>query len=87
MTDISEQPVPNSLLLDTNMIPTNGDEDVSRSQSGDVNFVANNTAYPYKGGENYEHDDTGGESNFSGCADDVYNAHAEHEGWQEGYDY
>jgi len=87
MTNISEKPLSNSLLLDSNTLPTEGEENVSRSQSGDVYFVANHTAYQYKGGENYEHDDTGGESNYSGCVDDVYNAQAEHDGWQEGYDY
>lgn len=49
-------------------------------------FVSNHTGYR-PGGENYEHDDTGGKMNYSGVMDDVNEALKEHEDWQEGYDY
>ncbi|MCY7306986.1 MAG: hypothetical protein LH632_12730 [Rhodoferax sp.] len=38
-------------------------------------------------GEGWEHDDTGNQQNYSGCYDDIMDPIAEHEGWQEGYDY
>lgn len=47
--------------------------------------VTNSTGYA--GGENYEHDHTGSEMNASGCMDEMYSAAAEHDGWEEGYDY
>lgn len=49
--------------------------------------VSNNTGYGYEGSENFEHDDTGCLMNYSGCADDMLTAMAEHEDWEEGYDY
>lgn len=49
-------------------------------------FVSDHTGYG-KGGENFEHDDTGSLMNYSGCVDDVGEALKEHEDWQEGYDY
>lgn len=62
-------------------------EEYSRSQSGDVRIVTNHTGYPHANSESWEHDDTGDRGNFSGCEDDWLNAEAEHEGWEEGYDY
>jgi hypothetical protein len=49
-------------------------------------YVADHTGYG-KGGENFEHDDTGSLMNYSGVHDDVYNSIADHEDWKEGYDY
>ena len=40
-----------------------------------------------RGGESWEHDNTGHVQNLSGCWDDMMTPIAEHEGWQEGYDY
>lgn len=50
-------------------------------------IVANHTGYDCAGGENFEHDDTGSQMNYSGVEDEVNNALADHEGWQEGFDY
>jgi hypothetical protein len=50
-------------------------------------IVSNHTGYGYKGSENFEHDDTGSQMNYSGVEDDVNNAIADHEGWEKGYDY
>lgn len=50
-------------------------------------ILSNHTGYGYKGSENFEHDDTGSQMNYSGVEDDVNNAIADHEGWEEGYDY
>ncbi len=50
-------------------------------------ILSNHTGYGYKGSENFEHDDTGCTMNYSGVYDDVSNAVADHEGWEEGYDY
>lgn len=47
--------------------------------------VGNRTGY--EGGENFEHDDTGAAMNASGCEDEMFSAAAEHDGWEEGYDY
>ena len=49
--------------------------------------VSNHTGYGYRGSENFEHDDTGSQMNYSGVEDDVYTALSEHEDWEEGYDY
>ncbi len=49
--------------------------------------VGNRSGYGYKGSENFEHDDTGDEMNYSGVEDEVFSAAAEHDGWEEGYDY
>lgn len=50
-------------------------------------IVSNHTGYLTKGSESWEHDDTGSLQNYSGCYDDMMDPIAEHEGWQEGYDY
>ena len=50
-------------------------------------ILSNHTGYLSPGSENWEHDNTGSAQNYSGCYDDMMNAIAEHEGWQEGYDY
>ena len=49
--------------------------------------VTNHSGYGYKGSENFEHEDNGSLMNYSGCVDDTWTAIAEHEDWQEGYDY
>ena len=49
-------------------------------------YVSDHTGYG-KGGENFEHDDTGSIMNYSGVHDDVYNSIGDHEDWKEGYDY
>jgi len=49
-------------------------------------IVFDHTGYG-PGGENFEHDNTGAMMNYSGVADDVYNAFSENEGWEEGYNY
>lgn len=59
----------------------------SPSQSGDVKIITNHTGYQHANSSSWEHDDTGDVSNYSDCADDLLNAEAEHEGWEEGYDY
>jgi hypothetical protein len=57
-----------------------------RSSLGDeACIVGNHTGY--KGGENYEHDDNGSLMNFSGVEDDMLSAEANHNGWDDGYDY
>lgn len=50
-------------------------------------ILSNHTGYKSLGSAGWEHDDTGNVQNYSGCYDDVMNAIADHEGWQEGYDY
>jgi len=50
-------------------------------------IVSNHTGYDHQGSSNFEHDDTGAEGNFSGVEDEFNSAEAEHEGWQEGFDY
>ncbi len=50
-------------------------------------ILTNHTGYQKPGSENWEHDDTGNEMNYSGAADDMLNAKAENEGWEPGYDY
>lgn len=47
--------------------------------------VANHSKHP--DGHNYEHDDNGSLMNYSGVEDEMNNAQADHEGWEEGYDY
>jgi|GEM_PF-3831337 len=49
--------------------------------------VSNYSGYRYSGSENYEHEDNASVHNYSGVEDDVFSAIAEHEDWQEGYDY
>lgn len=62
-------------------------ENYSPSQSGDVKIITNHTGYTYPNSSSWEHDDTGNTNNYSGCVDDMINAEAEHDGWEEGYDY
>lgn len=62
-------------------------DEYSRSQSGDTAVSANYTGYAHEGSHSWEHDNTGNVDNYSGCEDDVLNAEAEHEGWEDGYDY
>jgi len=62
-------------------------EGYSPSQSGDVKIITNHTGYTHSNSSSWEHDDTGDQNNYSGFADDMINAEAEHEGWEEGYDY
>ncbi|QFY88499.1 hypothetical protein D5125_02825 [Magnetovirga frankeli] len=50
-------------------------------------FISNHSGYDYEGSENFEHDDNGAIMNYSGVMDDVYNSIAEHEDWEDGYDY
>ncbi len=51
-------------------------------------LLSNHSGYSGRpGSENWEHDDTGSLHNWSGCYDMVLDPIAEHEGWQEGYDY
>ena len=49
--------------------------------------VGNRSGYGYAGSENFEHDDTGDEMNYSGAEDEMFSAAAENDGWEEGYDY
>jgi hypothetical protein len=63
---------PNRIMVET---PNNGD------------FISNHSGYDYAGSENFEHDDTGGSMNYSGCYDQVMDAFVTNEGWLEGYDY
>lgn len=64
----------------------NTSQNESASQREQRPIVADHTGYG-QGGEGWEHDATGDRQNYSGCYDDVMNPIAEHEGWQEGYDY
>jgi hypothetical protein len=49
--------------------------------------LTNHTGYEHDNSANLEHDDTGCQSNYSGCADTLYSAEAEHSGCEEGYDF
>lgn len=49
--------------------------------------IGNHSGYGYPGSANFEHDDTGAAMNYSGVEDEMLSATAEHDGWQEGYDY
>lgn len=49
--------------------------------------VSNHSGYYHNGSENFEHDDTGSIHNYSGVEDNVFSTIAEHEDWEEGYDY
>ncbi|MFW5450821.1 MAG: hypothetical protein ACKE9I_04400 [Methylophagaceae bacterium] len=53
----------------------------------DGTYISNYSGYSYSGSENYEHDNNASAINYSGSQDDVYNAIAMHDGWQEGFDY
>lgn len=67
------------------------DEEVAKSDklepSSENKIVGNYSGYGYKGSENFEHDDTGSQHNYSGAEDEMNSALAEHEDWTEGYDY
>lgn len=52
-----------------------------------LRVVGNHTGYDTPGSENYEHDETGSMMNYSGIEDEMFSAEAEHDGWQEGYDF
>jgi hypothetical protein len=60
---------------------------VERFDVQECSSMFNSTGYDYPGGENFEHDDTGSQMNFSGCYDLMLNPISVNEGWQEGYDY
>jgi len=65
-----------------------GEDDVSNQQTRpDIVIMTNHTGYTHIGSQNWEHDDTGAASNYSGVMDITLNAQADHEGWQAGYDY
>ena len=64
-----------------------GNSTVSPLKKDQPPILSNHTDYKHPGSESWEHDDTGNIQNYSGCYDDVMNPIAEHEGWQEGYDY
>jgi len=64
--------------------PSNNESQTRRERAP---IVSNLTGYRQQGSEGWEHDDTGCEQNYSGCYDDAIDPIAEHEGWQEGYDY
>ena len=64
--------------------PSNNESSAKRDR---LPIVSNHTGYQQNGGEGWEHDDTGSQQNYSGCYDDIMDPIAEHEGWQEGYDY
>jgi hypothetical protein len=49
--------------------------------------IINHTGYGHNNSANWEHDNTGCISNYSGCADIMLSAEAEHADWTEGYDY
>ena len=55
--------------------------------SSETKVTGNRSGYGYRGSENFEHDDTGAEHNYSSMEDEVNSGTAEHEGWEEGYDY
>ena len=66
---------------------TSGSHLSSHPQKQEPSILSNHTRYHYIGSESWEHDDTGNMQNYSGCFDEMMNPIAEHEGWQEGYDY
>jgi hypothetical protein len=68
-----------------NLLPSRNESE--RTAAARKPLVGNHTGYQVRGSENWEHDDTGAASNFSGCYDLVLDPIAEHEGWQPGYDY
>lgn len=61
-------------------------EDKNASEDS-LKVVGNHTGYNTPGSENYEHDDTGSQMNYSAMEDEMFSADAEHDGWQEGYDF
>ena len=69
--------------MNTSSFPENAElleEDLPR-------VVSNHTGYGHDNSANWEHDDTGGASNYSGCQDMMWSAEADHADWTEGYDY
>lgn len=64
-----------------------GSHPMTGSGKDGVPIVSNHTGYNYEGSENFEHDNTASQMNYSGVEDDVNNAIADHEGWEKGYDY
>lgn len=69
------------------MITTSLPEDSSLLEEDLPKVVTNLTGYGHDNSANWEHDDTGCESNLSGCIDIMWSAEAEHADWTEGYDY
>lgn len=63
------------------------DEDGKIVELDEKAVISNYSGYGYNGSENFEHDDTGDIHNYSGVEDDTFSALAEHEDWEEGYDY
>ena len=62
-------------------------EQLPNNDHQEYQIVHNGTGYDSSDGANYEHDDTGGPMNYSGCYDMMMSPVSEHEGWTEGYDY
>lgn len=75
----------NDAAVQTEAYSNNNDSIISIS--GDVNLVTNHTSYDYSEAANFEHDTNASIINYSGCVDMVFNAFAENECWEEGYDY
>lgn len=73
------------LIHDEDGFLSSGNESATRLNRKPI--LSNHTGCSSKGSEGWEHDDTGNEQNYSGCYDDMMDPIAEHEGWQEGYDY
>ena len=71
--------------IDAGYLPSRNESQTQRER---VPLVSNHSGYGGRpGSENWEHDDTGNFHNWSGCYDMMIDPIAEHEGWQEGYDY
>ena len=51
------------------------------------NYTSNHSGYFRSGSENWEHDNTGNQSNYSGVVDILTNATIEHDGLENNYDY
>jgi hypothetical protein len=76
------------LIIQTNqVIIANVTEYHSYRERPEYRIVHNCTGYGGPDGANYEHDNTGGMMNYSGCYDMILSAISEHEGWSESYDY
>ena len=75
----------NSMLLTQHAIDLGLAHDLN--PSNEYTVVGNHSGYGYKGSENFEHDNTGGIHNYSSMEDQVLSAFADHEDWQEGYDF
>lgn len=70
-----------SVPVSEKSIPENG------SNRPDTGVDTNYTGYTQPGSSNWEHDDTGNQSNASGSADLVLNPLGDQRGWEPGYDY